>query len=145
VHMLMGEDNAGVNLLAGGEDEVGDGGETEGETEGECGYEWEYEDGGWWVGTVGVVETLEETEEAPCTTTGLGLAQGDVQGTGGMTAKSNGSATFKRTSAQKGRWRKMSGGTWNRIIPTSRRKEHMPYKPSTTSAPSMAGCGLPAQ
>jgi hypothetical protein len=83
VHMLMGEDNAGVNLLAGGEDEdeARDGGETEGETEGECGYEWEYEDGGWWVGTVGVVETLEETEEAPCTTTGLGPAQGDVQDT----------------------------------------------------------------
>ncbi len=55
MHMLMGEDNAGVNLLAGGEDE--DEARDGGETEGECGYEWEYEDGGWWVGTVGVVET----------------------------------------------------------------------------------------
>ncbi len=71
VHRLMGEDNAGVNHLAGGEDE----------TEGECGYKWEYEDGGWWVGTVGVEETLGETEGAPCTTTGPGLAQGSTQDT----------------------------------------------------------------
>jgi hypothetical protein len=80
VHMLMGEDNAGVNLLAGGEDEseAGNGGETEDE----CGYEWEYEDGGWWVGTVGVVEKLGETEEAQCTATGLEPAQGGIQGTG---------------------------------------------------------------
>jgi hypothetical protein len=83
--MLMGEDNAEVNLLAGGEDEdeAGDGDEAEGETEDECGNEWEYEDGGWWVGTVGVVETLEEAEEAPCTPTGLGPAQGNVQGAKG--------------------------------------------------------------
>ncbi len=83
VHMLMGEDNTGVNLLAGEEDEngAGDGGETEGETEGEYGYEWEYEDRGWWVGTVGVVETLGETEEAPCATTDLGSAQGGIQDT----------------------------------------------------------------
>jgi hypothetical protein len=38
VHMLMGEDNAGVNLIA------GDGDEDEDEAGGE--YEWEYENGG---------------------------------------------------------------------------------------------------
>ncbi len=34
----------------------------------ECKYEWEYEDGGLWIGTVGAVEVLEWGEEAPCTT-----------------------------------------------------------------------------
>jgi hypothetical protein len=72
--MLMGEDNAGVNLIAGDEDE--DEAEDESEAEGE----YEYEDGGWWVGTVGVVETPEGTGVASCTTAGLGLAQGDDQG-----------------------------------------------------------------
>ncbi len=42
VHMLMGEDNAGVNLIGGGEDRE----ETEDENEAEGEYEWEYEDGG---------------------------------------------------------------------------------------------------
>jgi hypothetical protein len=42
VHMLMGEDNAGVNLIAGDEDRE----ETEDENETEGEYEWEYEDGG---------------------------------------------------------------------------------------------------
>jgi hypothetical protein len=64
--MLMGEDNAGVNLIAGDEDreeaEVEYEVEDEHEVEGE--YEWEYEDGGWWVGTVGAVEVLEWAEEA---------------------------------------------------------------------------------
>ncbi len=74
VHMMMGENNAGVNLLAGGEveEEAGEEDETEGE--------WEYEDGGWWVGTVGVVESLEETEGIPCTVTDLEPFQGNVQG-----------------------------------------------------------------
>jgi hypothetical protein len=78
--MLMGEDNIEVNLLAGDEDddEAGD----ESEAEGGCEYEWEYEDGGWWVGTVGVVETLEETGEASCITTDLVPVQGDDQSTG---------------------------------------------------------------
>jgi hypothetical protein len=80
VHMLMGEDNAGVNLLAGDEDEDEAGDESE--AGGECEYEWEYEDGGWWVGTVGVVETLGETGEASGITAGLGPAQGDDQSTG---------------------------------------------------------------
>jgi hypothetical protein len=78
VHMLMGEDNAGVNLIAGDEDE----GEAEDEStaEGEYKCEYEYEDGGWWVGTVGMMETPEGTGEAPCTNAGLGPAQGDDQG-----------------------------------------------------------------
>jgi hypothetical protein len=37
------------------------------EHEVECEYEWEYEDGGLWVGTVGTVEVLKRGEEAPCT------------------------------------------------------------------------------
>ncbi len=39
VHMLMGEDNAGVNFIAGGEDKE----ETENEYEAEGEYEWKYE------------------------------------------------------------------------------------------------------
>ncbi len=71
VHMLMGEDNAGVNLIAGDEDE------DENEAGGE--YEWEYEDGGWWVGTVGVMEAPGWTTEASCTTDSLNPAQGSDQ------------------------------------------------------------------
>jgi hypothetical protein len=66
VHRLMGEDDAKVNLIAGdeGEDEY----EAGDEYGVECEYEWEYEDGGLWVGTVGAVEVLEWGEEAPCST-----------------------------------------------------------------------------
>jgi hypothetical protein len=60
VQMLMGEDNAGVNLIAGD----GDGNEAEDENEAGGEYEWEYEDGGWWVGTVGVMEAPGWTAEA---------------------------------------------------------------------------------
>jgi hypothetical protein len=74
--MLMGEDSAGVNLIAGDEDEDKDEAEDENEAEGE----YEYEDEGWWVGTVGVMETPEWTGEASCTTAGLGPAQDDDQG-----------------------------------------------------------------
>jgi hypothetical protein len=66
VHMLMGEDNAGVNLIAG--DEGREETEVEYEAEDKHGvkgeYEWEYEDEGWWVGTVGAVEVVEWAEEA---------------------------------------------------------------------------------
>jgi hypothetical protein len=70
VHRLMGEDNAKVNLIAGDEGEeeyktVYEAGDEHGV---ECEYEWEYEDGGLWVGTVGAVEVLEWAEEAPCIT-----------------------------------------------------------------------------
>jgi hypothetical protein len=75
VHMLMGEDNAGVNLIAGDEDRE----ETEDETEAEGEYEWVYEDGGWWVGTVGVMEAPGWTEEASYTTNSLVSAQGGGQ------------------------------------------------------------------
>ncbi len=66
MHMLMGEDNAGVNLIAG--DEGREETEVEYEAEDKHGvkgeYEWEYEDEGWWVGTVGAVEVVEWAEEA---------------------------------------------------------------------------------
>ncbi len=65
LHMLMGEENAGVNIIAGDA--------TEGEAE--C----EYEAGGWWVGTVGVMETPEWTGEASGIASGPGPAQGDDQ------------------------------------------------------------------
>jgi hypothetical protein len=58
VHKLMGEENAGVNLIAedrDGEDEV----KYEDEDEDEA------EDEGWWVGTIGVMEMPDQIEEAP--------------------------------------------------------------------------------
>jgi hypothetical protein len=70
VHMLLGEDDAKVNFIAGaeGEDEyetVYEAGDGHGA---ECEYEWEYEDGGLWVGTVGAVEMLEWGGKASGTT-----------------------------------------------------------------------------
>jgi hypothetical protein len=75
VHMLMGEDNAGVNLIAGDEDKK----ETEDEYEAEGEYEWEYEDGGWWVGTVGMMEAPGWTEEASHITDSVVPTQGGSQ------------------------------------------------------------------
>jgi hypothetical protein len=71
--MLMGEDNAGVNLIAGDEGreeyeveyEAGDEHEVEDE------YEWEYENRGLWVGTVGAVKVLGWAEEASHTANAL--------------------------------------------------------------------------
>jgi hypothetical protein len=65
----MGEDSAKVNLLAGdeGEEEYEAVREAESEHGAECEYEWEYEDGGLWVGTVGAVEMMEGGEKSPCT------------------------------------------------------------------------------
>jgi hypothetical protein len=79
VHMLMGEDDAKVSLVAGSEgeeglearDEHGDECDHEGE------YEWEYEDGGLWVGTVSAAEVLEWGKEAPVTTDALTPAFSD--------------------------------------------------------------------
>jgi hypothetical protein len=70
VHMLMGEGDAKVSLVAGSESEEGLEARDEYEAEYECGheYEWEYEDGGLWVGTVGAVEVLEWGKETPVTT-----------------------------------------------------------------------------
>jgi hypothetical protein len=67
--MLMGEDDAKVNFVAGsgGEEEF----EAGDEHGGECEYEWEYEDGRLWVGTVGAVEVLEWGKEASATTDAL--------------------------------------------------------------------------
>jgi hypothetical protein len=63
----MGEESAGVNLIAEDRDE----GEDEDEDEiGE-----EDEDGGWWVGTVGVMEPLDWAEETSRGVPSLGQAQ----------------------------------------------------------------------
>jgi hypothetical protein len=63
VHVLMGEESAGVNIATGGggkeEDEDEDEGGQEVEEEGE------YEDEGWWVGTVGAMEVSGWAEEPP--------------------------------------------------------------------------------
>jgi hypothetical protein len=56
VHKLMGEESAGVNLIAEDEDEEEDGDEDEGEDE----------DEGWWVRMVGVMEMPDWVEEIPC-------------------------------------------------------------------------------
>ncbi len=52
VHKLMGEESAGVNLIA------GDGSEEDEDED-------EDEDEGWWVGTVGVMEMPDQVEEVP--------------------------------------------------------------------------------
>jgi hypothetical protein len=65
VHKLMGEESAGVNLIA------EDGSEEEYEDEARE----EDEDEGWWVGTVGVMETQDWTEETLSSVPGLGQAQ----------------------------------------------------------------------
>jgi hypothetical protein len=74
VHKLMGEGSAGVNLITEGESE------EEGEDRGEDEDREEDEDEGWWVGTVGVMETPDWTGEASHVAPGLGLAQGADQG-----------------------------------------------------------------
>ncbi len=51
MHKVMGEDSAGVNVIA------------EGESEDENEAREEDEDEGWWVGTVGVMEMLDWAEE----------------------------------------------------------------------------------
>jgi hypothetical protein len=58
VHKLMGEESAGVNIIAEDRDEEEDEEEEEGE----------YEDEGWWVGTVGVVEMPDWARETPHST-----------------------------------------------------------------------------
>jgi hypothetical protein len=75
VHMLMGEEDAKVNFVAGGEGEeefeAGDEYLVEGE------YEWEYGDGGPWVGTVNAVEMLGQGQEASVTTKALASVSSD--------------------------------------------------------------------
>jgi hypothetical protein len=56
VHKLMGEESAGVNLIAENGDEEEDGDEDEGEDE----------DEGWWVGMVGVMEMPDWAGGIPC-------------------------------------------------------------------------------
>ncbi len=72
LHRLMGEDDAKVSLVAGSEAEES----FETRDEPEAGYEyeheleWEYENGGLWVGTVGAVE-MEWGKETPVITDAL--------------------------------------------------------------------------
>jgi hypothetical protein len=68
VHKLMGEDGAGVNVIAGDESEDED--ETREEDE----------DEGWWVGTVGAVETPDWAGRAPCDDPSVGQARDDEHG-----------------------------------------------------------------
>jgi hypothetical protein len=63
--MLMSGGDAKVSLVAGNEDEESLGGGDEYEDESE--YEWEYEDGGLWVGTVSAAADLEGGGKAPAT------------------------------------------------------------------------------
>jgi hypothetical protein len=61
MHKLMGEESVGVNLIA------EDGSEEEDKEEDE--------DEGWWVGTVGVMETPDQVEEIPGRMVGPGQGQ----------------------------------------------------------------------
>ncbi len=62
LHMLMSGGDAEVNLVAGNEDEGSFG--FWDEYEDGCEYEWEYKDGGLWVGTVSAAADLEGGERA---------------------------------------------------------------------------------
>jgi hypothetical protein len=68
VHRLMGEDSAGVNVIAGDESEEED--ETREEDE----------DEGWWVGKVGAMEMLDWAEGFPCSIPSVGQACDDDHG-----------------------------------------------------------------
>jgi hypothetical protein len=57
LHALLGEADAAVNLVAGG------GGEAVGDHEGGYDYQYEWDDEGSWVGTLGVVEVPGEPDE----------------------------------------------------------------------------------
>jgi hypothetical protein len=72
VHKLMGEDSAGVNVIA--EDGIGDESEDEDEAREED------EDEGWWVGTVGVMEMPDWAEETPYSVPSLRQACDDDHG-----------------------------------------------------------------
>jgi hypothetical protein len=68
VHKLMGEDSAGVNVIAGDESEDED--ETREEDK----------DEGWWVGTVGAMEMLDWAEGGPCSIPSMEQARDDDHG-----------------------------------------------------------------
>jgi hypothetical protein len=75
VHKLMGEENAGVNLISEDRDAEEDGDEEEGENE----------DEGWWVGTISIMEVPDWAEEVPCSMPSSGHEQqagGDETGWG---------------------------------------------------------------
>ncbi len=87
LHVLMSGGEAKVILVAGDEDEgsleVGD------ECGNECEYEWEYKDGGLWVGTVSAAEDLEGGGEAPTTADTRALAPGEGELEEGEADESN--------------------------------------------------------
>jgi hypothetical protein len=68
VHKLMGENSAGVNVIAGDESEDEDETREEGEDE------------GWWVGTIGAMEMLDWAEEIPCSIPSVEQARDDDRG-----------------------------------------------------------------
>ncbi len=76
MHMLMGEESAGVNIIAGDGGREEDEDEDEDEAEGEN----ENEDEEWWVGTVGVMEMPDWAEETPCSVPSLEQARGNDHG-----------------------------------------------------------------
>ncbi len=79
VHKLMGEESAGVNIIAGDEDADEDEDEDEGEGE--------YEDEGWWVGTVGVMEVPDWAGETPQGMPSSGQERGDHHGDAGISSQ----------------------------------------------------------
>jgi hypothetical protein len=71
VHKLMGEDNAGINVVAGDESEDEDEVREEDEDE------------GWWVGTIGATEMPGWVREAPRDAPGMGQARDEDLGVAG--------------------------------------------------------------
>ncbi len=131
VHKLMGEESAGVNLIA------EDGGEEEDEDEaGE-----EDEDEGWWVGTVGVMETLDWAEETSRSVPSLGQAQDADHGEAEDGARSNTSLSFCWMIAPRVKWQKTSGGTWSQPTPASRGEGRVPRIPRPLNTLSAARHG----
>ncbi len=145
VHTLMGEDNAGVNLIAGDEDKE----ETEDKNEAEGEYEWEYEDGGWWVGTVGVMEAPGWTGEASYTTDSLAPAQGG--GLDGVRGDSQAEreSEFQVNDCSEG---EMAGDEWWDLepdclsleeggvgVPQARPSQHLPHGLARPDRPAATG------
>jgi hypothetical protein len=138
VHMLLGEDDAKVNFIAGveGEEEyetvyeAGDGHRDE------CEYEWEYEDGGLWVGTVGAVEMLEWGGKASGTTDAMASV---LNGSHLDEVRDNDQAKregnfFRSTETRRKSPLGTDGGTWRRDAPASRTQRSIPCGPGLPTA-----------
>jgi hypothetical protein len=112
--MLMSEDGAKVSLVAGSEgeegletgDEHGNGCDIEGE------YEWEYEDGGLWVGTVSAAEVLEWGREAPVTADVLAPAASEGLSEEGEASESNERGSDFQVDGEPGEGT-VGGGWWD--------------------------------